>query len=595
MIAKDNGLSYDIVVAGLGTAGSVALITAAKQGLKVLGIEALNAMGGTGTLGGIANYYFGSRGGIYEEINAETRALQDAFHSNNTLINCDAKAYVLESCARRLGADIMLDTRVTGVIKDGNRVTGLKCLRNGEYIEIKSRFVIDCTGDAEVCVMAGCRTRTGRALDGQTQPFSNVAFVYSNNNVYTMSPDVGYVRQTDCEDLSRKIMESLAFAEVLRKNYGQKHKFITNAAIMGIREGAVIIGEENITLEGFFRNPKVEKPLFYAFSNVDSHSKDTAFEDEALLDWYIVAGMWSVCFSVGVPLGALIPKEYDGILAAGRCIAVDHNMAALIRMKRDMEKSGEAAAQIACLAIKDGVRAVDVDYGKLSRTLKETKCLNEENNVGYIRWTSGKKVRWLDNTADIIEGLSGDEPGIAIWSAKLMGECIKPALIKCLEDKTNGLLRKNAAFALGIMGDESCIPVLMEIAEKRDVYVPKSGVKYNYAHAVTAIYLLGKLAARESAGILLDIVRTKGVFDADSFKYDELHMKEADVSFQLISNSIVALARIAKRCPELRESIKREIENSLNNGFKISISLKANRHIEYDMAGLLKTYTEKTL
>ena len=55
------------------------------------------------------------RGGIYEEINAETRALQDAFHSNNTLINCDAKAYVLESCARRLGADIMLDTRVTGL------------------------------------------------------------------------------------------------------------------------------------------------------------------------------------------------------------------------------------------------------------------------------------------------------------------------------------------------------------------------------------------------------------------------------------------------------------------------------------------------
>ena len=91
--------------------------------------------------------------------------------------------------------------------------------------------------------MAGCRTRTGRALVGQTQPFSNVAFVYRNNNVYTMSPDVGYVRQTDCEDLSRKIMESLAFAEVLRKNYGQKHKFITNAAIMCIREGAVIIGE----------------------------------------------------------------------------------------------------------------------------------------------------------------------------------------------------------------------------------------------------------------------------------------------------------------------------------------------------------------
>ena len=58
-------------------------------------------------------------------------------------------------------------------------------------------------------------------------------------------------------------------------------------------------------------------------------------------------------------------------------------------MKRDMEKAARRGAdRVPC--DKDGVRAVDVDYGKLSRTLKETKCLNEENNVGYIRWTSGK-------------------------------------------------------------------------------------------------------------------------------------------------------------------------------------------------------------
>ena len=39
---------FDIIVAGLGTAGAVSLITAAREGLHVLGVERLNCMWGTG-------------------------------------------------------------------------------------------------------------------------------------------------------------------------------------------------------------------------------------------------------------------------------------------------------------------------------------------------------------------------------------------------------------------------------------------------------------------------------------------------------------------------------------------------------------------
>ena len=42
---------YDICVVGLGTAGAIALIAAAKKGLKVLGIEKTNYLGGVGTGG----------------------------------------------------------------------------------------------------------------------------------------------------------------------------------------------------------------------------------------------------------------------------------------------------------------------------------------------------------------------------------------------------------------------------------------------------------------------------------------------------------------------------------------------------------------
>ena len=43
--------NYDIIVAGLGTAGAQSLITAAKMGFKVLGIEKLSYIGGTNTAG----------------------------------------------------------------------------------------------------------------------------------------------------------------------------------------------------------------------------------------------------------------------------------------------------------------------------------------------------------------------------------------------------------------------------------------------------------------------------------------------------------------------------------------------------------------
>ena len=62
------GPSYDLIVVGLGTAGSVAAITAARQGLRVLGLEQLPAMGGQGTLGYVMPYYFGGPGGLFEEL-----------------------------------------------------------------------------------------------------------------------------------------------------------------------------------------------------------------------------------------------------------------------------------------------------------------------------------------------------------------------------------------------------------------------------------------------------------------------------------------------------------------------------------------------
>ena len=103
---------YDVAVVGLGTAGAIALIAAARLGLSAIGIERLNGMGGTGTVGNIKGYYFGSHGGLYEEINKKAESVRA---SNQVAPNIDAKLYVLEREAVLAGAQIQYETVVCDV------------------------------------------------------------------------------------------------------------------------------------------------------------------------------------------------------------------------------------------------------------------------------------------------------------------------------------------------------------------------------------------------------------------------------------------------------------------------------------------------
>ena len=80
---------YDVVIVGLGTAGSIAAIAAARKGLKTLGIERLNCMGGQATAGGVFAYYFGAAGGLFENIAAEVNEAEKHGYTRTAGINPD--------------------------------------------------------------------------------------------------------------------------------------------------------------------------------------------------------------------------------------------------------------------------------------------------------------------------------------------------------------------------------------------------------------------------------------------------------------------------------------------------------------------------
>ena len=64
-------LTTDILVVGLGTAGALSAIAAARKGASVIGVDRTAFLGGLGTAACIYDYYYGTQGGIVIPINEE--------------------------------------------------------------------------------------------------------------------------------------------------------------------------------------------------------------------------------------------------------------------------------------------------------------------------------------------------------------------------------------------------------------------------------------------------------------------------------------------------------------------------------------------
>ncbi|TBL73923.1 FAD-dependent oxidoreductase [Paenibacillus thalictri] len=588
--------SYDVIVVGLGTAGAIAAITAARSGLRVLGLERLTGMGGAGTIGAVLGYYYGSKGGLYEEIDEEVRRLEAAGsgYTKSAGLNGELKKYVLERYALDAGARVYYESAVIGVYMDGASVTGVRWIGPDGLKSAGCRILIDASGDAEVCVMAGAASRTGRLLDGKAQPYSNPIVSVQDNKVRAFYTDSGYVDQAQEADLSQAIIRSACLPTHLPERLEESCKFLKLAPQLGIREGRFMDGEEQVTFADVLEDRLTDQPVFYAYSNIDNHGKDIAFESDLQQDWAVAASMWGITMSVPIPLGALIPKGFDNVLIAGRALAIDHDLAACVRMKRDMQKCGEAAALAAKVAIEDGLPLREIAYDKLMPLLLQTGCLNPANHVRFKESMSTQdehiaSLRWLTDKKDICEGLSSLKPGLAIWSARRLGSpVIGSELKQWMAQEDNEHLRKNSAFALALLGDVSAIPVLRGMMRERDTFVPKTSRKYNQVRGYAAIYLLGKLGDAEIVPELLHILKSKEEFvnlstDVEFINHDEEYF------FQYFSFSLMALLRTSELHPELRSTVIAAVEPIVEDpAFTANVTLKPTKDLNFDMADTVR-------
>lgn len=593
---------YDLIVAGLGTAGAIALITAGRAGLSVLGVEQLYCMGGAGTIGAITGYYFGAQGGLYTEIDGKAAALEESLFAKGC--RRDTKSLVLEREAKACGAELRYNCLVTGVYLEDKKVSGLRLYRNGTETNVAACQFIDATGEAFICHIAGCESFLGRNFDRQTQPFTVTSIVVDGQGkAFGMNKDSGFIHQHDPAEAGRIMIAANNYPVYLKEDYsGTDLRFLAMSPLLGVREGRIIKGRKTLSFKDLTSLEQQEKePLFYSFSNIDNHGKDIAFEDRELCDWLVAAGLWGVLFSVPVPSGSLIPDRLENIMVAGRCLSVDHNLASAVRMQRDMAKCGEAAACVCAGAIKGNIPLSAVRYEAIAEPLRANRCLDDENNIGFSERVKdsyfGKRLPVLKNPEEITEWLDSEKPGWGIWCAKTFSAG-NAGIMECLNRNLNSSsenLSGNTALAMGLAGNPSALGKLRQMAFEPDNYVPKSSLKYVYTRGVSAVYLLGRMNDLDSVDSLFGIVERKGETSLEGFKFDEFYGNSRDVYSQYVLFASRALAEIAGANPERKEGITSRLLKLLEpSGYTVPVTLKENPESFVDLKPKLVEYIKST-
>lgn len=174
---------FDVVVLGGGVSGVTAAAAAAKNGRKVLLIEAGPMLGGELLSGMSIDGLLNARGeyvvgGISDELLNECREMDGLIgpiHDYRLICYVCVDPEVMKIAVVRLlaryGVTPWLYTLAEDVVVEGGRVTGLVAVNKNGRTLVTADYFLDCSGDGDLAVMAGAPYELG-APDGELQPLS---------------------------------------------------------------------------------------------------------------------------------------------------------------------------------------------------------------------------------------------------------------------------------------------------------------------------------------------------------------------------------------------------------------------------------------
>lgn len=385
--------TYDIIVCGAGTAGIIAGITAARMGASVLCVEIGTFPGGMGT-GIVMGYYNGDHlKGQCSALDEEIVRLSDQICSHKKAwcegIHAEAKKLVYEAAYTEAGGTIWYESMACGVWTKEGAVQGLRILENGRIQDIACKMVIDATAEANICRLAGLPVHMGRESDGQAQAFSAVCLVMNEaDELEHVYRDNGFIDNSDMTQVSAAVTRAFAESDAQGAYSRNSHnKMLLCGAVIGKREGLHGTGQTQMTGEMLFGEEDVPQPVFTMSGPYDTHLYDAAFESELVND-FLLRGLRDKVLTAQVPYGALVAKGIKGVLMAGIGMDISHDALPPVRLKKNVMRSGEAAAVAACLALRQDCYPEEC-YESARQEMVQRGLLKE--NAAPMQWRTGEE------------------------------------------------------------------------------------------------------------------------------------------------------------------------------------------------------------
>lgn len=395
------GGDADVVVCGGGPAGIGAALAAARSGARTRLIEVNGCVGGVWTAGLLSWLFEMDQPGVTREITRELdrRGARRNICSHSTdkyAYDPEAMKCLLEEMLAEAGVEVHLHSRVVAAMKQGSQIHSVITESKSGREAWTGRAFIDATGDGDLSALAGCGFDLGKPGSGALQPFTFMALVTVADVkelkpfiVFTdgfrhpsftgptsrfleeirragidpsyHAPTLFHVRDNVCalmvnheygvapfseRDVTRATLRGRAevnrIVDALRAMGGSWSglMLVATAEQIGTREGRRIHGRYTVSEQDMRQGVRHLDAVCRVGYWIDVHatepSEGKGFEEEPFRP-----------NPYDIPLRALLARDYDNLLMAGRCISGDFLSHSSYRVTGVAVALGQAAG-VAC-------------------------------------------------------------------------------------------------------------------------------------------------------------------------------------------------------------------------------------------------------
>lgn len=390
---------FDLIVVGGGISGVAAAVCAAREGLSVLLAEKFGCLGGA--MSNSLVYPFmkfsmdGGRRLLSDGIFTEMRQRQAAYGDTSW----ESFKFVFDDMVSEAGVQVLFHASVFQANTGGRTVKSVRIATKSGVLEVEADYFVDASGDGELIEMTGCAYQLGRDADGLCQPMTTCFRVggvdmeqfhadfqilqdrykelraqgrisnpredilvfhglgdgilhFNTTRVIKHDPTNAF-EVSEAEIIARRqVREMMTF---FRENSGafRNSTLLSMSHHIGVRESRKLKGVHILTAEELKNGVSFDDTIALGNYEIDIHNPAGTgtelyyFKDD---EYY------------SIPYRSLLPKEYDNMLVAGRCLSATHEAHSAVRIMPICACLGQAAGTAIGIASKSGgtVHAIDV-------------------------------------------------------------------------------------------------------------------------------------------------------------------------------------------------------------------------------------------